>query len=414
MDGALCGECADRFQDSLAFLRARYPLFAAAGAPILPIGARLGAFEAFSGRGVGIAFLDSGFFAHPDLVEPRDRILQYFDVTKKGARRADLDEPDESSWHGMMTSVVACGNGRLSGGLYRGLASRAKLVLVKCGTARRIVHDDIRRGLAWVVRHRRRYGIRVVNVSCGGDYEASYLSDGLSQAAELATREGLLVCAAVGNQGHLPGHPVLPPASAPSVLAVGGLNDGNQLSAARYAMYPSSYGPTRDGLQKPEVIAPGIFVAAPLLPGSAVETRARTLLGLLRLREGALLEDLARRSDEAELQALLALSAPEIRGVIAGKVREERLVSESYIHVDGTSFASPIVASVAAQMFEANPRLTPQEARRILIGTAHRLRNVDPDRQGWGVVDPRAAVLAALEGRRKSERGAQAPLGTAH
>ena len=31
-------------------------------------------------------------------------------------------------------------------------------------------------------------------------------------------------------------------------------------------MYRSSYGPTIDGLQKPEVIAPGIWVAAPILP----------------------------------------------------------------------------------------------------------------------------------------------------
>ena len=77
-------------------------------------------------------------------------------------------------------------------------------MLVKVGTARRIKHDDIRRGLDWVIRNRRRYGIRIVNVSCGGDYEASYLEDGLSQAAEAATRAGLLVVAAAGNLGTSP------------------------------------------------------------------------------------------------------------------------------------------------------------------------------------------------------------------
>ena len=71
-----------------------------------------------------------------------------------------------------------------------------------------------------------------------------------------------------GNQGHLPGHPVLPPASAPSALTVGGLDDQNRLAFAGYEMYHSSYGPTVDGLQKPEVIAPGIWVAAPILPGT--------------------------------------------------------------------------------------------------------------------------------------------------
>ena len=59
---------------------------------------------------------------------------------------------------------------------------------------------NLRRGLEWVVRNRKRYDIRIVNVSCGGDYLASYLRDGLSQAAERATRDGILVCAAVGNQ----------------------------------------------------------------------------------------------------------------------------------------------------------------------------------------------------------------------
>ena len=78
----------------------------------------------------------------------------------------------------------ACGNGHLSNGLYRGIASDANLVLVKVGTARRIVHDDIRRGIDWVIRNRARYNIRIMNVSCGGDYEASYLDDALCQAAD--------------------------------------------------------------------------------------------------------------------------------------------------------------------------------------------------------------------------------------
>ena len=274
----LCADCATTFEEAAREVRSLFPSLARAAAPILPTPVRLGASDPYRGRGVTIAFLDSGFFAHPDLVEPRDRIVRYVDITRKGARRADLDRPDESSWHGMMTSVVACGNGRLSGGIYQGLASEANLVLVKVGTARRIKHDDIRRGLAWVVRNRKRYGIRIVNVSCGGDYEASYLKDGLSKMADRATAEGLLVCAAAGNLGHLPRHPVIPPASAPSVLTVGGLDDKNRPNASGWDIYHSSYGPTVDGLQKPEVIAPGIWVAAPILPGTPDRVPGRAAL----------------------------------------------------------------------------------------------------------------------------------------
>ena len=68
---------------------------------------------------------------------------------------------------------------------------------------------------------------------------------------------------------------------------------------------------------------------------------------------------------------------------------------------DGTSFAAPIVTSVVAQMLEANPDLTPLEVKRILVQTARRLPHVEVDRQGWGAMNPRAAVAKALELRAK-------------
>src|SRR6185436_9301968 len=99
----LCAECARRLGLALAELGTQRSAGSTAWPPILPTPLRLGAFDRFRGRGITIAFLDSGFFAHPDLVEPRDRVVKYVDMTRKGARRADLDRPDESSWHGMMT-----------------------------------------------------------------------------------------------------------------------------------------------------------------------------------------------------------------------------------------------------------------------------------------------------------------------
>jgi serine protease AprX len=361
---------------------------------------RLGAEGRYRGRGVTIAFLDSGFYAHPDLVRPRDRILRYFDVNRPRARSEALEQPDESSWHGMMTSVVACGNGWLSDGRYRGLASEASVVLVKVGTARRIRHDDIRRGIEWVVRNRRRYGIRIVNVSCGGDYEASYLEDALSGAAETATRKGLLVVAAVGNLGARPGHPVLPPASAPSVLTVGGLDDKNRLRFSGYDIYHSSYGPTLDGLQKPEVLAPGIWVAAPILPGTPTAEHAALLTRLAAAPDGELRSAVAAAArQDPELAAAAHLEPPLLRQLVAAKLRDTSVISGAYKHVDGTSFAAPIVSSLAAQLLEANPALLPRQVKRILLRTARRLPHVETDRQGWGVVDAARAVEEAIRER---------------
>ena len=46
----------------------------------LPVPVRMDADERYTGRGVTIAFLDSGFYAHKDLIEPANRILAYHNI----------------------------------------------------------------------------------------------------------------------------------------------------------------------------------------------------------------------------------------------------------------------------------------------------------------------------------------------
>jgi hypothetical protein len=67
------------------------------------------------------------------------------------------------------------------------------------------------------------------------------------------------------------------------------------------------------------------------------------------------------------------------------------------MHVDGTSFAAPIVCSVIAQMLEANPQLTPAAIREVLFSTAKRIENFPAERQGFGVIRPRKALLKILK-----------------
>ena len=396
-----CSACARRFRRALAYFRAA-SMADGSSSPILPTALRLGASNRYRGRGVTIAFLDAGFFAHPDLVTPVDRIREYVDVTRSDSRRSDIDDPKNAGWHGLMTSVVACGNGALSRGLYRGIASEADLVLVQCGTARRVFHNDIRRGFDWILKNRKKHNIRVVNVSVGGDYEASYLDDPICEGVEKATRKGILVCAAVGNAGYSPRHPVIPPASSPSALSVGGFNDRNRLSRFGVTPYQSSYGPTVDGLQKPELVAPSIWVAAPLLPGTESAQQAGLFSLLLQTEDSRLAEVLdAHQGIDESLDGASSLAPQLIRQLVSMKFHDQNVISESYKHVDGTSFASPIVASIAAQMIEAHPSLRPLEIKNILAETAQRVSELKPEQQGFGVVDPRKALKAALLLRRK-------------
>ncbi len=85
-----------------------------------------------------------------------------------------------------------------------------------------------------------------------------------------------------------------------------------------------------------------------------------------------------------------------LRQLITIKRHEGNVINQHYKFVDGTSFAAPIVSSIIACMMEANPRLTPQRVKRILMETAERVGGVEVDRQGWGVVVPRKAVELAL------------------
>ena len=361
-----------------------------------PTPLRVGADERFTGRGVTIAFLDSGFYPHPDLTQPENRVLCYTSITPGHDSEAAFRTPDLSSWHGTMTSVVAAGNGYLSGGRYRGVAPDANVVLVKVAGEHGLHNADIQRGIEWVIEHREKYGIRVLNISCAGDEEASYLTDELSRCAEDAVRAGIVVVCAAGNEGYS-GASILPPASTPAVITVGGLNDKNTLNPRDNEMYRSSYGPTVDGVQKPEVLAPGIFVAAPILPETKMAAEAELLAKLKLAPDERLCELLTAQAGIcAELDAVCGAPAEIIRHVVEAKIGDENIIARSYKHVDGTSFAAPIVSAVVAQMLEANPTLTPQQVKRILMETAERLPNEPIERQGSGAVIPAHAVAYAL------------------
>jgi serine protease AprX len=94
---------------------------------------------------------------------------------------------------------------------------------------------------------------------------------------------------------------------------------------------------------------------------------------------------------------LLAATTPlYARSLVLQRIAHEKLITSDYKHVDGTSFAAPIVASIVAQMLEARPSLTPAEVKHILMITATSLPNVPREIQGYGVVQADKAIEAPL------------------
>ena len=174
----VCGRCVELFKRAKRQIESHAAIFEQ-NEFVLPTPLRMDADERFTGRGVTIAFLDSGFYAHPDLTTPNNRILAYHSIFAAEGDQTSLETNDVASWHGMMTSVVATGNGGLAEGFYRGIASEANVVLVKIGRTGRISEDQIQKGLEWVLAHAEEHQIRVVNISAGGDFEESYLTNPL-------------------------------------------------------------------------------------------------------------------------------------------------------------------------------------------------------------------------------------------
>lgn len=336
------------------------------GIGVLPTHLRLNAHPDYTGKGVTICFVDSGFYPHPDIVE---RILKIQDITQPRRNKKYFLEPHDNAWHGTMTSVVCAGNGRLSNGIYKGIASDASLVLLKVmDDAKHISAENIAKALLWIDKNHKSYNIKIVNLSVTGDEEISYHKGIIAKVVRSLTKKGIVIVAAVGNDRKAP---ILPPANIPEVLAVGGLDDHNTLDPFQQTLYNSTAGLTIDGLLKPELIAPAIWLAAPILPKSTVTKEAAELFEKFHEAEG------------------------QTKANYLEQIKERKLLSASYQHSDGTSFAAPIVCSIIAQMLEANPTLKPSMIREILLTTARPLPNENRTRQGYGVVQAANAVIQA-------------------
>ena len=357
---------------------------------VIPTAEKLGVDVRLSGRGIRIAILDSGFYPHPDF---SDRVVAFHDISGEEKYLRDHQTPTAHHWHGTQTAAVCAGNGSFSSGIYRGLAYRSELVLVKVSGQGRISDDKIAAGLEWVLANRERYAIRIANLSLGGDTDQITSESRINLLIEKLTDNGVVVTVAAGNSVELSS---LPPASSPAAITVGGYSDENRLGNENFDLYHSSHGVTRDGLIKPDLIAPAMFVAAPILPCTLDYGIAEVLSLLSEAPDYSLRNLLEEFWQVAGLdEDVVSQSNDLIRGIVAKALYDRKIVSAHYQHGDGTSFAAPITASVIAQMLEANPELSPAGIKNILFSTASRLSGHPAIRQGFGILNAKAAVEIA-------------------
>ena len=298
-----------------------------------------------SGKGVGVAVIDSGVADHPDLA---GRIIARVDLTGEQSN-------GDPGGHGTHVAGLIAGDGSASGGMWTGTAPQADIVSVRVidatGHARL---STIFAGMQWVLRNRTTYHIKVVNMSFGGTALSGYQSDLLASAAEMLYFAGLTVVVSAGNAGSA-ASTITTPGTDPFVLTVGAADDnGTPVLADDNVAIWSSRGPTAfDGIAKPDLIAPG-----------------RKMIGL--------------RSAGSTLD----LAYPDRRVLAPGATDAQ------YFSMSGTSMAAPVVAGVAALYLERNPGAQPLAVKQQLTGTAAALPLVSRADQGAGIVDALAALTA--------------------
>lgn len=359
--------------------------------PVLSLRERVRPHADYDGSGVTIAFVDSGYYPHPEL---RGRILKFVDVSSEAFTEKDFHTIRPSSWHGTMVACSACGNGIWSKGYYRGIASGANVVLIKAFDGKKVKSSYILKSLTWIIAHHKPYHIRVVSVSVGGDRNEPSEKSRICKAIHRLHQLGITVIAAAGNN---PSRPVIPPASCRFAIAVGGIYDHNDKNPDTASEYGSSYGITLDGLSKPEIVAHARFLPAPMLPDNFTYAESEILHVLYKTPASNLKRKLRSLIHKTHLDAaILSLNPAEIKKAIRQRMDGEKFIAPGFQHVDGTSFAAPIIAAVVAQMLEANPLLTPTMIRMILETTAKRISGIAPEKQGFGLVQAKACVEQAL------------------
>ncbi|HEV7902423.1 MAG TPA: S8 family serine peptidase, partial [Pyrinomonadaceae bacterium] len=299
------------------------------------------------GTGIGIAVLDSGIdLGHRAFLNQnnKSRIALSRDFTGEG-------RTDDPYGHGTHVASIAAGNGRISNAEYIGIAPNAQIINLRVLNSKgQGTTSGLLAALDWVLANRTSYNIRVVNLSLGAPAIESYRNDPVCRAVRRLVDAGVVVVAAAGNNGkNLSGQKIYgqihSPGNEPAALTVGASNTfGSDARDDDGVASYSSRGPTRsywtdatgtkryDSLIKPDIVAPGNKL-------------------------------IYAQSDDN----LLVRQNPELDAGVSP------VDNRKMMFMNGSSMATPVAAGAAALLLQANPRLTPNLVKMILMYTAQPL-----------------------------------------
>jgi len=291
-----------------------------------------------TGKGIGVAVIDSGIASHPDLGNR---------VTVNLNFASTATSPADEYGHGTAVAGIIGGDGTASGGRYIGIAPQVTLLNLRVndGTGAAAT-SDIMNAILWAVVNRTTYNIRVINLSLMSSVAESYTTSPLDAAVEYAWLKGIAVTVAAGNLG--PNSALYAPANDPYVITVGATDDAGTVSTVDDSLTSfSGYGVTQDGFVKPDLVAPGRHIITTAAAGSTIAT-----------------------------------------------TYPQNMVGTQYVQLTGTSMAAPQVSGIAALYLEAHPGIRPGQLKGVLKTTAHGFGwlGIVPVGAGAGYADTVAAI----------------------
>jgi serine protease AprX len=299
-----------------------------------------------TGRGVGVAVIDTGINrALPDFSDGAGGSRVVASVRFGSGPAAVYD----GAGHGTHVAGIIGGNSwhspdGLVRGKYVGVAPEVNLIDLRVADdSGQSYLSDVVDAIEWAIANRQSYNIRVLNLSLLSTIPEGAATNILSAAVERAWFSGILVVVAAGNQG--PDSALYAPANDPFVVAVGAADTGGTLSQGDDTLaWWSSHGTTQEGHSRPDVLAPGRWIPS---------TMASPTSGLATLHP-------------------------------------ERVLYPGHIWMSGTSMAAPVVAGTAALIFQAHPEYTNDAVKWLLMNTATPLSGVVGS--GAGEVNAGAAL----------------------
>jgi serine protease AprX len=283
----------------------------------------------YHGEDIGVAVIDSGIFTDRDFTitpgKPHTRIVVQISFNS--------DKVSDQYGHGTHVAGIIGGNGGASGGMYSGIAPKVDLINLKISDDYGLAFEsDTVDAMQWVLDHKDKYNIRVVNLSIQSTVPQSYHESALDAAAEILWFNGVVVVAAAGNRNNNSTFSAIQaaPANDPFIITVGATDEkGSSKRTDDSITSFTSKGLTLEGYYKPEVLAPGVDIISVLSYGSDWR-----------------------------------FEHPD-----------HVVMDGEYFRLSGTSLSAPMVAGAAALLLQAEPDLTPDQVKYRLTHAAGAVAN---------------------------------------